>query len=136
MKTLLRRVTSPPGTKYTWQQLPEAIRALEAGKDIDYEGASGPLDMEPLDVTKAGDPTAGFYDVYQFTNARLGLYGSVSVPASAKGIERFPIQYVTPRIPGATPVPAAGASGASGASGAKGPKSKGAKKKTKKKSGK
>jgi ABC-type branched-subunit amino acid transport system substrate-binding protein len=34
-------VSAPAGRRYTWQQLPEAILALERGKDIDYRGASG-----------------------------------------------------------------------------------------------
>jgi hypothetical protein len=128
MRHWVRKISSPPGTKYSFQQLPEAIKALEAGKEIDYEGASGPIDIEPLDIEVRGNPTAGFYDAYRFTNARLGLYGSVSVPASEAGIERYPLKYVTPNIPGQTPIGpkgatgATGASGASGASGAAGPK--------------
>ena len=34
-------VSASPGRRYTWQQLPDAILALERGKDIDYQGASG-----------------------------------------------------------------------------------------------
>jgi ABC-type branched-subunit amino acid transport system substrate-binding protein len=127
MRHWVRRVSSPPGTKYSFQQLPEAIKALEAGQEIDYDGASGPIDIEPTDIEKKGNPTAGFYDAYRFTNARLTLYGSVSVPASEAGIERFPPKFVTPRIPGQpvpTPKGATGASGASGATGAKGAKPK------------
>jgi ABC-type branched-subunit amino acid transport system substrate-binding protein len=136
MRTQVRAVSSPPGTKYTWRQLGEAIRALEAGKEIDYDGASGPLDIEPLDTDKPGDPTAGFYDTYRFVAARLSLYGSVSVPPSKAGVEHFPVKFVTPRVPGATPVVPKGASGASGASGAKGKTGKGTKKKQAKKKGK
>ena len=43
-------MSSPPGAKYGWQQLPEAIKALEAGEEIDYQGASGAIDIEPLDL--------------------------------------------------------------------------------------
>jgi ABC-type branched-subunit amino acid transport system substrate-binding protein len=142
MKAQLRQVASPPGKKYTWQQLGQAIRALEAGDDIDYEGVSGPFDMSNLDITAPGDPTAGYYDVYRYKNARLGLYASVSVPPGRNGIQRFPIQYVTPRIPGTGPPPkpagptgvtgAAAALGVSGASGAAGAKGAPAKKKHKK----
>ena len=48
--------TSPArrGTKYTFEQLPEAIKALQDGDDINYEGASGPLDLNDH-----GDPTVG-----------------------------------------------------------------------------
>ena len=120
MRTWVRRVSSPPGTKYTWRQLPEAIHALESGKDIDYEGASGPINMEPLDSTMPAEPTAGFFDAYRFQDARLAIYASVSVPRIGKGVERIPLEFVTPRIPGVGPQPPAGASGASGASGATG----------------
>ncbi len=33
-------------TKYTFEQLPDAIKALQNGEDINYEGASGPLDLD------------------------------------------------------------------------------------------
>ena len=54
-------MSAPPGRKFTWLQLDQAVKALEAGQDIDYEGASGPIDMND-----DGDPTAGVYDVYEF----------------------------------------------------------------------
>jgi len=38
--------TAPAGTEYSWQQLPDAVKALEAGEDINYMGASGPIDMD------------------------------------------------------------------------------------------
>jgi branched-chain amino acid transport system substrate-binding protein len=121
MKTWVRRVSSPPGPKFTWQQLPEAIKALEDGQDINYEGASGPIDIEPLDTAQAGDPTAGFYDAYRIKDARLALYASLSVPPASKGIERIPLEYVTPRVPGVGPAPGAtGPTGVTGATGADG----------------
>lgn len=61
MGAKVRDVSAAPGEKFSWQQLPEAIRALEAGRDIDYEGASGEIEMND-----AGDATAGVYDVFQF----------------------------------------------------------------------
>jgi branched-chain amino acid transport system substrate-binding protein len=61
-------VSAPPGTPYTWEQLPEAIKALQNGDDIDYQGASGPIDMDD-----AGDATAGVYDIYTFKGATLTL---------------------------------------------------------------
>jgi ABC-type branched-subunit amino acid transport system substrate-binding protein len=39
----LREVSGPPGKKI--DSLSEAIKAVEAGEDIDYEGASGPVDL-------------------------------------------------------------------------------------------
>ena len=43
------------------EQLSDAIDALENGDDIDYQGASGPIDMD-----ENGDATAGVYDIYEF----------------------------------------------------------------------
>ena len=54
-------ISGPPGDKYTFEQLPEAIEALQNGDDIDYEGASGPIDLD-----ENGDPTAGVYDINEF----------------------------------------------------------------------
>jgi ABC-type branched-subunit amino acid transport system substrate-binding protein len=66
MADALADITAPPGKKYTWQQLPEAIKALQNGDDIDYEGASGPIDLND-----DGDATAGVYSIYQFKNGTL-----------------------------------------------------------------
>jgi ABC-type branched-subunit amino acid transport system substrate-binding protein len=55
-------ISGPPGDEYTFEQLPDAIEALQNGDDIDYQGASGPIDMD-----EAGDATAGVYDIYEFT---------------------------------------------------------------------
>ena len=62
MADALGDITGPPGDEYTWEQLPEAIEALQNGDDIDYTGASGPIDLD-----EAGDATAGVYDLYEFT---------------------------------------------------------------------
>jgi branched-chain amino acid transport system substrate-binding protein len=67
-------ITAPGGDQFTWQQLPDAIKALEDGKDIDYMGASGPIDMDVH-----GDPTAGVFDVYQYSGDGLEVVGDVSV---------------------------------------------------------
>jgi ABC-type branched-subunit amino acid transport system substrate-binding protein len=61
-------VSAPPGAPYTWEQLPEAIKALQNGDDIDYQGASGAIDMDD-----AGDATAGVYDIYTFKGSTLTL---------------------------------------------------------------
>jgi ABC-type branched-subunit amino acid transport system substrate-binding protein len=67
-------ITAPGGDEFSWQQLPGAIKALEDGEDIDYTGASGPIDMDVH-----GDPTAGVYDIYQYASAGLEVVGEVSV---------------------------------------------------------
>ena len=61
MADQVREVSAPPGDAYTWEQLPEAIEALQNGDDIDYQGASGAIDMDD-----AGDATSGVYDLYEF----------------------------------------------------------------------
>jgi ABC-type branched-subunit amino acid transport system substrate-binding protein len=114
----VRQVSAPPGTKYTWRQLPQAIRALENGDDIDYQGASGPIDMD-----RHGNPTAGAYDAYRFRKAQLELYGNLSVPPGPQGFVKHPAILANPhkpKTPKPAPVPGAGATGASGASGATG----------------
>jgi ABC-type branched-subunit amino acid transport system substrate-binding protein len=67
-------ITAPGGDEFTWQQLPEAIKALEDGEDIDYMGASGPIDMDIQ-----GNPTAGVFDVYQYSGEDLEVVSEVSV---------------------------------------------------------
>jgi branched-chain amino acid transport system substrate-binding protein len=57
----IQTVSAPPGDPYTWEELPAAIEALQNGDDIDYQGASGALDLDD-----AGDATAGVYDIYTF----------------------------------------------------------------------
>jgi ABC-type branched-subunit amino acid transport system substrate-binding protein len=68
MADQVRDVSAPPGTPYTWEQLPDAIKALQNGDDIDYQGASGAIDMDD-----AGDATAGVYDIYTFNGATLTI---------------------------------------------------------------
>jgi len=77
----VRDVSAPPGRKFTWLQLDQAVKALEAGEDIDYEGASGPINMND-----DGDPTAGVYDVYEFKGGKLRLDEQIAVPAGPGGI--------------------------------------------------
>ena len=67
-------ITAPGGTEYSWQQLPDAIKALEDGEDINYTGASGALDMDVH-----GNPTNGVYDMYEYTSGGLRLVGEVPV---------------------------------------------------------
>ena len=71
----LREVSGPPGEKFTWQQLPEAVEALQRGKDIDYEGASGPIDL-----SARGDPTAGTYDSYRIAKEEIQIGEDVPFP--------------------------------------------------------
>jgi ABC-type branched-subunit amino acid transport system substrate-binding protein len=70
------------GDKYTYEQLPDLIQAIENGDDVDYEGASGPLDLND-----AGDPTAGVYDVYRYRDGEIDIYDElpVEVPKGEPG---------------------------------------------------
>lgn len=73
MAAALEDITGPGGDKYGWNQLADAVAAIENGDDIDYIGASGPLDLDA-----DGDPTAGAYDLYQF-GKELELVGNIPV---------------------------------------------------------
>ena len=61
----LRDVSAPPGKKITFEELDEGIEALRNGQDIDYEGASGPIDFD-----RQGDPTVGTYEVFEYGPTR------------------------------------------------------------------
>ncbi len=66
IKGQVRAVTGPPGEKYNFTRLADAAKALQARQDIDFDGVSGPLDLD-----KNGDPTSSLYDIFQFKNGRL-----------------------------------------------------------------
>jgi branched-chain amino acid transport system substrate-binding protein len=74
MADQLQDVTGPPGTKYTWEQLPDAITALQDGEDIDFVGAAGEIDLDDN-----GDPEKGVYDVYRIENADFSPIRQVDV---------------------------------------------------------
>ena len=61
-------VASAPGDKYDYTDMAGAIEALQAGEDIDFEGVSGPLDLDDN-----GDPTQGTYDTYEYKNGKFVL---------------------------------------------------------------
>lgn len=67
-------VTGPGGSKYTFEQLPQAIEALENGEDIDYEGASGPIDWD-----ENGDLSRYIYDISEFKGGKLEKLDTVEV---------------------------------------------------------
>jgi hypothetical protein len=51
--------TAPAGTEYSWEELPDAVRALEAGEDINYTGASGPIDMDENGTASTSPASSG-----------------------------------------------------------------------------
>jgi ABC-type branched-subunit amino acid transport system substrate-binding protein len=59
MALMLIDNTAPTGTEYSWQELPDAAKALEAGEDINYMGASGPIDMDENGDASASPSTTG-----------------------------------------------------------------------------
>ena len=69
-------VTGPPGKKFTFEQLPEAAKALENGEDIDYEGVSGPIDWDDN-----GDLSRYIYDISEFKGGKLVKLDTVEVSA-------------------------------------------------------
>jgi branched-chain amino acid transport system substrate-binding protein len=71
----VRDVSAPPGTKYSWEQLPDAIKALQDGDDIDYVGAAGGIDMND-----DGDATSGVYDTYRYKGGKIEIYGELPIP--------------------------------------------------------
>jgi branched-chain amino acid transport system substrate-binding protein len=62
----LRRISGPPGEKFTFLNIAGAIKALRAGKDIDYEGVAGSIDWDDK-----GDPASATYDFYKYINGTL-----------------------------------------------------------------
>ena len=74
MAEVVRDISGAPGDQYTWEELPEAIEALQNGDDIDYEGASGSIEMD-----EAGDATAGVYDTLTFKGGKIETVGEVPV---------------------------------------------------------
>jgi ABC-type branched-subunit amino acid transport system substrate-binding protein len=62
----MRRVAGPPGKAYSFTDLAGAIKAIVAGKDINYQGASGPLDFDAN-----GDITASQFQMWQYQNGQL-----------------------------------------------------------------
>jgi branched-chain amino acid transport system substrate-binding protein len=74
MADVLIDLTAPGGTEYTWEQLPEAIEALQNGDDIDYAGAAGSIDLN-----EDGDATGEVYDLYTFSGGDANVTGEAPV---------------------------------------------------------
>jgi branched-chain amino acid transport system substrate-binding protein len=66
IKNNMRAISGPPGKRYTYLQLGQAIKDLLAGKDIDYEGVFGPIDYDAK-----GDPSAGFVELWAYKDGAL-----------------------------------------------------------------
>ena len=78
MADTLADITAPGGTQFTWEQLPEAIEALQNGDDIDYEGAAGSINMN-----EDGDATSEVYDTYQYQGGKFVVTEDLPIVAPA-----------------------------------------------------
>ncbi len=87
----MRDVSAPPGRAVSFEDLGDALQALREGQDIDYQGASGPIDLDGQ-----GDPTAATYEVFEYganrtfkvtrqVEARQGQGVTESSPSPADG---------------------------------------------------
>lgn len=76
IKTQITAVSGAPGKPYNFEQLDEAITDLLAGRDIDYEGASGPLNLDTN-----GDPSSALYDLWTYRDGRLSVVRQFNVTA-------------------------------------------------------
>lgn len=57
----LQAVSGPPGRKFTFVDLADGIRMIAAGDEVDFDGVTGPIDLDA-----AGDPTSATYEVYRY----------------------------------------------------------------------
>jgi branched-chain amino acid transport system substrate-binding protein len=64
----LHALSAPPGKTYTFLQLAGALKALWAGKNINYQGVSGSLDLNAN-----GDLNGGLINVNRYVNSNLTL---------------------------------------------------------------
>ncbi len=62
----LRAVANPEGEKVNFTQLGKALALIRAGKDINYEGVSGSVNLDEF-----GDITSGSYGVWKIQNGKI-----------------------------------------------------------------
>jgi len=70
----IQRVASPPGRTYTYLNLAAAIKALRAGKDINYEGAGGSDDLD-----QNGDLKSAIYNVFKYQDGKQVLIRQIKI---------------------------------------------------------
>ena len=80
IKANMRAISGPPGKRYTYLQLGQAIRDLAAGKDIDYEGVWGPIDYDAK-----GDPSAGFIELWAFKDGAIHTVSTFRLESQRRG---------------------------------------------------
>jgi neutral amino acid transport system substrate-binding protein len=59
-KDQIQAVSGPEGEAFDWQQLPEAVKALQSGKKIAYKGVSGDFNYDDL-----GNMTTGTFSIWK-----------------------------------------------------------------------
>jgi ABC-type branched-subunit amino acid transport system substrate-binding protein len=55
------------------QQLPQAIKAIVAGHDINYQGAWGPIDWD-----SRGDPTTAVYVIWKHEHGKITILRTIT----------------------------------------------------------
>jgi branched-chain amino acid transport system substrate-binding protein len=73
LKAQLRAVSGPPGVKVTYKNMNKAVKLLLAGKDINYEGAWGPIDWD-----KNGDPGSAVYEIWRYSNGAISTQRTIT----------------------------------------------------------
>jgi branched-chain amino acid transport system substrate-binding protein len=82
MAAEVRDISGPPGDSFTFLTLSDAITALQNGDDINYNGASGEVDLD-----EAGDATAGVYDTFEYKGGVPEVVGELPVAEPAEPAE-------------------------------------------------
>lgn len=59
-------VSGAGGAKYSYLELDKAMKDVSAGKDVDFQGVSGPIDLDAN-----GDVRAGYVNVYRYIDGKL-----------------------------------------------------------------
>lgn len=70
----IQRVASAPGKTYSYLNLAQAIRDLRAGKDINYEGAGGGVDLD-----RNGDLAAAIYNVFTYDGGKQAVKRQIRI---------------------------------------------------------
>lgn len=72
----LRFVANPPGEEVTYNEFAKAFRLLEEGKDINYQGTSGPITFD-----ENGDVVEGAIEIWQNFEGRARTIKIIKVTA-------------------------------------------------------
>ncbi|MGY4706327.1 ABC transporter substrate-binding protein [Candidatus Bipolaricaulota sp. J31] len=70
----LREVANPPGVEVTYGELAKAFALLGEGKDINYQGVSGPITWD-----KYGDPSEGAIEIWTVKDCQVQTVWVVEV---------------------------------------------------------